>query len=281
MTAIILDGKLIAAQLRKKITEKVSSISLPLQLAVILLGNNLASQIYVKNKQDACKEVNIQSTLYHLPQTTSEQELIELIEKLNQDATVHGILVQLPLPTHISGQLILEHIAIEKDVDGFHPYNVGRLAQKTPLLRPCTPFGIMHLLESYHITVSRKHAVIVGASNIVGKPLGLELLMAGATVTICHSLTENLEHHIRAADIVISATGAHDIISTTWLNKAQVIIDVGIHRNNEGKIHGDIDFEKAKKRVSAITPVPGGVGPMTIAMLLYNTLLAAGYRILD
>lgn len=275
MSASILDGKTVAAQLRAELKTKIDKLKsshapLP-QLAVILLGDDPASSIYVNNKKKACIEAGMLSKSYHLPSTTSEDELLSLINELNLTESVHGILVQLPLPAHIDTTRVIESISPEKDVDGFHPYNIGRLAERIPCLRPCTPLGIMHMLEHYQIPVKRKHAVIVGASNIVGRPMALELLLAGATTTICHKFTDDLKKHIQSADIIVVAVGKMDIVNPDWLLSHQVLIDVGMHRLENGKIRGDVDFEKAKEKVAWITPVPGGVGPMTIATLLLNT----------
>ena len=282
MTASILDGKLVASKLKITLKDAIANRSLkglrPPGLAVILVGNNEASKIYVNNKRELCKEVGIKSLAYDLPEKTTEDELIDLIKQLNNSDEIDGILVQLPLPAHISSSNILEHISPKKDVDGFHPFNLGRLAQGNPLLRPCTPFGIIQLLNYYDINLLGKHAVIVGASNIVGRPMALELLLAKATVTICHSATKNLNEHISVADIIVVAAGSYNVVKPNWLNSEQVLIDVGIHRHQNGDIHGDVDFNKAIKKVKWITPVPGGIGPMTIATLLQNTMYAANIK---
>lgn len=280
MTASIIDGKAVASDVREHIKKIVSMHSnqghrVP-GLAVIILGEDPASQIYVNNKRKACKEVGFHSYAYDLPATTSEETLIELIDSLNENHEIDGILVQLPLPPHMNTSTIIERIQPSKDVDGFHPYNFGRLAQGAPRLRPCTPYGVIQLLNYYRLPLQGMHAVVVGASNIVGRPMALELLMEKATVTICHSATQQLEQHIRAADIVVSATGSYNVVKADWFNADQIIIDIGMHRSPDGKIHGDIDFNKAQKIVRWITPVPGGVGPMTICTLLQNTLLASG-----
>lgn len=280
MTALIINGKELAVlkkeEMKQRVQTHVNKGYRAPGLAVILIGSDPASSIYVTNKRKACDEVGITSYSYNLSTQTSQGELLQLITKLNHADEINGILVQLPLPSHIDTSLVIEHIATTKDVDGFHPYNLGRLAQRTPLLRPCTPLGIITLLNHYKIELQGKHAVIVGASNIVGRPMGLELLHAGATVTICHRLTQNLAELIRIADIIIVAAGVIDVVDTRWLQSHQIVIDVGIHRLENGQIRGDIDFPKAKERVAFITPVPGGVGPMTIISLLENTLLAAG-----
>lgn len=279
MTANILDGSLVSNQLKQEIKLTVEKILLEGKrapgLAVVLVGDDPASTIYVNNKRKACAEVGFNSYAYNLPSTTTEKELLRLIEELNQSTEVDGILVQLPLPESIDPNKIIECISPNKDIDGFHPYNVGRLTLRNPSLRPCTPYGIITLLSFYQLPLRGKHAVVIGASNIVGRPMAMEFLLAASTVTICHRFTENLEQHVRMADILVVAVGAPDVVNTDWLNSNQIIIDVGIHRLANGKLRGDIDFEKAKNKVAWITPVPGGVGPMTIAILLQNTLFAA------
>ncbi len=282
MTASILDGKLVAAHMKEKIKHevvlRVEQGKRPPGLAVILIGeNNPASTLYVRNKCTACIEVGFKSFAYNLPADTTEKELLTLIETLNHSDEVHGILVQLPLPAHIHAGVVIENISPHKDVDGFHPYNIGRLAQGNPWLRPCTPWGVMMLLRHYHLSLVGKHAVVVGKSNIVGRPMALEFLLANVTVTNCSRATRNLEKHIRMADIVVVATGTADVLDTEWLNSSQILVDVGMHRTPEGKIRGDVDFESAKHKVAWITPVPGGVGPMTISTLLQNTLFAANH----
>lgn len=282
MPASLLDGKKVASIRREQLKVRIKQYTNQHQrmpgLAVILVGTDPASHIYVTNKRKACDEVGIASLSYNLPMETSQAELLALIDELNQSAQIDGILIQLPLPKHIDEKTIIEHIAPQKDVDGFHPYNMGRLAQKNPLLRPCTPLGIMNLLHYYGIEVKGKNAVVIGASNIVGRPMSLELLLAGATVSICHRFTRNLQHYVAAADIVIVATGTIDVIDVNWLNEQHCVIDVGIHRLADGRIRGDVDFERAINKVSWLTPVPGGVGPMTICTLLENTLTAAEWR---
>lgn len=283
MTASLLDGTKASSVFKKDILDQVNlrkskGLSAP-GLAVILVGQDPASMIYVKHKRKACLEMGFHSLAYDLPETTSESELLALIEKLNHSSDVHGILVQLPLPKHINTTKVIETIAANKDVDGFHPYNIGRLAQRHPLLRPCTPYGIIQLLDFYKIPVEGKHAVVIGASNIVGRPMALELLLSPATVTICHRFTTNLEQFVRIADLLVVAAGVKDVVNPDWLHQNQVVIDVGMHRNEDGKLRGDLNFEQAKERVSWITPVPGGVGPMTITTLLQNTLQAA--KLLD
>lgn len=280
MTASLLDGKQLAnsikLDIKKSVDQFVASSHRSPALAVILVGEDKASQIYVANKQKACADVGIISHSYTLSASISENELIDLIEELNNNKAIDGILVQLPLPKTLNTTKIIETIYPNKDVDGFHPYNLGRLAQRTPTLRPCTPMGIMRLLEANHIEVAGKHAVIVGASNIVGRPMALELLHAGATITVCHRLTTNLKQHVAQADLLVVAAGVPDLIDPNWLNQHQVVIDVGIHHRDDGTLRGDLDFAEVVKRVAWLTPVPGGVGPMTVVSLLENTLLAAG-----
>jgi len=274
----LIDGKAVAAELRREIAGKVAarvSADLPRPgLAVVLVGEDPASQVYVRSKVKACEEVGFLSRNHTLPVDTTQSELLELIDSLNADEEVHGILVQLPLPEQIDVQAVIERIDPAKDVDGFHPYNLGRLAGRAPTLRPCTPYGCMRLLAASGIDPAGKKAVVVGASNIVGRPVALELLMAKATVTICHSRTVDLPGELAQADIVIAAVGIPKFIKGEWLKPGAVVIDVGINRLDNGKLVGDVDFDSALGRVAAITPVPGGVGPMTIACLLQNTLEA-------
>ncbi|MDP3704585.1 MAG: bifunctional methylenetetrahydrofolate dehydrogenase/methenyltetrahydrofolate cyclohydrolase FolD [Legionellaceae bacterium] len=276
MTASIINGKHVATDIKISIKQQVEHATQqghrPPGLAVVLLGEDHASAIYVNGKRKACLDVGFKSFAYNLSAKTTEHELLALIDTLNQTDDVDGILVQLPLPPHINTDTIIEHINPNKDVDGFHPYNFGRLAQGNPTLRPCTPYGVMQLLNYYQLDVRGKHAVVIGASNIVGRPMALEFLLAKATVTMCHSLTNNLEQYVRQADIIVSATGVRNIVDVEWLNLQQIIIDVGMHRLSDNSICGDIDFHQAKNKVAWITPVPGGVGPMTIATLMQNTL---------
>lgn len=278
MTARLLDGKKIASEIKSGIAKKVRVITARGQLApglaVVLVGHDSASEIYVNNKRQACDEVGIISYAADLPDNTSTETLLGFISDLNKDDAINGILVQLPLPSRIDSNKIIESIIPTKDVDGFHPYNLGRLAQRRPLLRPCTPYGIIQLLSAYELTLSGKHVVVVGASNIVGRPMALECLLAGATVTICHRFTTNLKQHIGIADIIVVATGIYNIIDPEWLKEHQILVDVGMHRSVTGKLHGDMNFAAASDKVAWITPVPGGVGPMTIATLLQNTLHA-------
>lgn len=277
MTAQIISGNAISAQIKSEIA---AQIQVHLEqgrrapgLAVVLVGADPASQIYVGNKRKSCEQIGIQSSSFDLPETTSEEELLALIEKLNQDDTVDGILVQLPLPAHIDSSKVIEAIVPHKDVDGFHPYNVGRLCQRIPTLRSCTPYGIVTLLEKTGLNVRGKNAVIVGASNIVGRPMAMELLLLGCTVTVTHRFTDNLEKHIREADLVVVAVGKPHLVKGEWIKEGAIVIDVGINRV-DGKVVGDVEFDIASQKAAYITPVPGGVGPMTVAMLMKNTLTA-------
>lgn len=278
MAAQIIDGKLISQTVRQEVAARVKArtdagLRAP-GLAVVLVGEDPASQIYVGSKRKACDEVRFTSKSFDLPSTTSETELLALIDELNADQSIDGILVQLPLPAGIDATKVLERIDPEKDVDGFHPYNVGRLCQRIPKLRSCTPKGVMTLLERYNIPVRGKHAVIVGASNIVGRPMTLELLLAGATTTTCHRFTQNLEQHVREADILVVAVGKPNFIPGDWIKPGATVLDVGINRLDSGKLVGDIEYDVAREKARHITPVPGGVGPMTVATLIENTLLA-------
>ena len=279
MSAQILDGKAIAADLRTTIRQEVDNITQggqrPPGLAVILVGENPASQVYVRNKQKACEEVGFLSELIRLDADTAEAELLSLIDDLNQRQEIDGILVQLPLPKQINEETVIERILPTKDVDGFHPYNVGRLVLRMPLLRPCTPKGVMTMLERTGMELAGKDAVIIGQSNIVGRPMALELLMARCTITVCHSRTKDLTDKIRSADIVIAAVGRQEFVQGDWIKPGAIVVDVGINRKDNGKLCGDVDFASAKEVAGWITPVPGGVGPMTIATLLENTLQAA------
>lgn len=282
MTAQLIDGKQIAADIRKNIAQQVQDrlkqgLRVP-GLAVILVGNDPASEVYVSHKRKDCEQVGFQSQAYDLPATTTQDELLNLIDTLNTDNTVDGILVQLPLPAHLDSSLLLERINPYKDVDGFHPYNVGRLAQRMPLLRSCTPKGIITLLEHTGVDLHGLDAVIVGASNIVGRPMALELLLAGCTTTITHRFTKNLEEHIRRADLVVVAVGIPNLVKGEWIKPGAIVIDVGINRQADGKLIGDVGFDEAIKRAAWITPVPGGVGPMTRACLLENTLQACEHN---
>ena len=278
MTASLIDGKEIAKQLRHSVKEKVNlRISDGLRvpgLAVILVGCDPASQVYVGSKRKACEEVGFVSRSYDLPITTSEEELLALVSTLNNDAAIDGILVQLPLPAGLNADLIIEHINPLKDVDGFHPSNVGKLVLRQPGLRPCTPKGIITLIESTGVDTKGLDALVIGASNIVGRPMGLELLLAKCTVTTTHRFTKDLESKVRNADLIVVAVGKPGFIPGEWIKEGAIVIDVGINRLDNGKLVGDVDFSVAKEKASFITPVPGGVGPMTVASLIENTLLA-------
>lgn len=278
MTAQLIDGKKIAQEIRNTVKTKVSARrSLGYRapgLAVVLVGQDPASQVYVNSKRKACDEVGFVSKAYDLPVTTSQASLEALIDELNADQEIDGILVQLPLPAGLDSTRILERIHPHKDVDGFHPYNIGRLSQRIPVLRPCTPYGVIHLLNSTGVDLHGKHAVVVGASNIVGRPMSLELLLAGATTTVCHRFTQNLEHHVRQADVLVVAVGKPGFIPGDWVKPGAIVIDVGINRRSDGSLCGDVEFEPAQQHASWITPVPGGVGPMTVACLMANTLQA-------
>ncbi|HGN9468036.1 TPA: bifunctional methylenetetrahydrofolate dehydrogenase/methenyltetrahydrofolate cyclohydrolase FolD [Providencia stuartii] len=278
MLAKIIDGKTIAQTIRQEVAQKVQQRieqgKRAPGLAVILVGANPASQIYVGSKRRACEEVGFLSRSYDLPDTTTEAELLKLIDDLNQDTEIDGILVQLPLPAGIDNVKVIERIHSDKDVDGFHPYNVGRLCQRAPRLRPCTPRGIVTLLDRYGINTYGLNAVIIGASNIVGRPMSLELLLAGCTTTVTHRFTKDLEQHVRNADLLVVAVGKPNFIPGEWVKPGAIVIDVGINRLENGKVTGDVDFDEASKYASWITPVPGGVGPMTVATLIQNTLQA-------
>lgn len=279
MTAHLIDGKAIAASLRQQIAQRVEErrqqgLRTP-GLAVILVGTDPASQVYVSHKRKDCEEVGFISQAYDLPSDTTQQALTELIDRLNEDPAVDGILLQLPLPAHLDASLLLERIRPDKDVDGFHPYNVGRLAQRIPLLRPCTPKGIMTLLQSTGQDLYGMDAVVVGASNIVGRPMAMELLLAGCTVTVAHRFTKDLAAHVGRADLVVVAAGKPGLVKGEWIKEGAIVIDVGINRQADGRLVGDVVYDTALPRAGWITPVPGGVGPMTRACLLENTLYAA------
>ena len=279
MTAKLIDGKAIAAIVRQsvkqRIDERLANNQRPPGLAVILVGQDPASEIYVRNKRKACDEAGVLSRSFDLPIDTSELELLTLIQELNRDDSIDGILVQFPLPDHIDADKVTEYIRPGKDVDGFHPYNLGRLAERRPSLRACTPKGVITLLEHTGETFYGREAVVVGASNNVGRPMNLELLLAGCTVTTCHRFTRNLDQHVARADILVVAVGKPGIVSGEWVKPGATVIDVGINRREDGSLVGDIGFEAAFERAGWITPVPGGVGPMTVATLLENTLYAA------
>lgn len=280
MTKII-DGKAIAAQMRQTIAEdatRLKGAGTTPGLAVVLVGEDPASRVYVSMKEKACSEAGIYSDEHKLPAETSEAQLLSLIDELNRNERIDGILVQLPLPKHIDESKVLEAISPAKDVDGFHPYNVGRLVTGNPLFQPCTPYGVMKMLEHTGTDLAGKEVVVVGRSNIVGKPVALMCLAKHATVTLCHSRTRDLAEIVRRADVVIAAVGKAEMIKGDWIKEGAVVIDVGVNRVGEKKLVGDVDYQGALERASAITPVPGGVGPMTITMLLYNTVESAKRR---
>jgi methylenetetrahydrofolate dehydrogenase (NADP+)/methenyltetrahydrofolate cyclohydrolase len=279
MTATLIDGKAIAAQLRQTVKEGVRQrLARGLRapgLAVIQVGEDPASRVYVSNKRKACLDAGFVSKAYDLPADTGQAQLLALIDRLNDDGEIDGILVQLPLPAAIDPETVIERIHPDKDVDGFHPYNIGRLAARLPLLRPCTPLGIMTLLQRTGRELRGAEAVVVGASNIVGRPMSLELLLAGCTVTTCHRFTRDLHAHVARADILVVAVGRPGLVKGEWIKPGAVVIDVGINRGADGRLVGDVEFETARARAGWITPVPGGVGPMTVTTLLQNTLYAA------
>ncbi|MDD3530254.1 MAG: bifunctional methylenetetrahydrofolate dehydrogenase/methenyltetrahydrofolate cyclohydrolase FolD [Gallionellaceae bacterium] len=282
MTARIIDGKAIADALlldiRRQVDARVAAGRPAPGLAVILVGDNPASALYVRNKRRSCAIAGVRDLAHDLPAATSQAELLALIDRLNADDDVDGILVQLPLPNHIDANAVIDHIAPTKDVDGFHPYNLGRLAQRRPTLRPCTPYGVMRLLATTGVDLKGKEAVIVGASNIVGRPMALELLLAGCTVTVCHSATRDLAGHVARAEVLVAAVGRPEMVRGAWVREGALVIDVGINRLADGRVVGDVEFAAAKERAAWITPVPGGVGPMTVATLLQNTLEAAAQQ---
>ena len=281
--AIIIDGKNTAKEIRKGIKEKVAifreKYGFSPKLSVILVGNDPASEIYVRNKENACRKVDMDAETLHMPDTTTTEELLTLIERLNTDEKVSGILVQLPAPKQIDTDAVLKAISPMKDVDGFHPVNGGMMLQKKALLEPCTPTGCIELLKRYGVPLEGAEAVVIGRSNLVGKPVSVMLQRENCTVTMCHSKTKDLESHVRRADIVIAAIGKPKMIPGEWIKEGAAVIDVGINRLEDGTVCGDVDFETASRKAGFITPVPGGVGPMTVAMLLRNTLLAAEARI--
>lgn len=279
MTAKRIEGKAIAAELKQKIKAatqmRLATGKRCPGLAVVLLGDDGASKIYVGNKIRSCEEVGFKSEAYNLPIDTSESALLALIDKLNQNDEIDGILVQLPLPAQIDTDKVIERIAPHKDVDGFHPYNIGRLVQRNPQLRPCTPKGVITMLQQSGLSLKGLEAVVVGASNIVGRPMALELLLAGCTTTVCHRMTKDLQSHVQRAELLVVAVGKVGFIPGDWIKQGAIVVDVGINRLENGKLAGDVEFEAASERAAWITPVPGGVGPMTVATLLENTLFAA------
>jgi methylenetetrahydrofolate dehydrogenase (NADP+)/methenyltetrahydrofolate cyclohydrolase len=282
MTAKIIDGKAIAADITREVRAETDAferrgLRRP-GLAVVMVGDNAASAVYVRNKRRACQQTGIVSAAHDLPASTTTEQLLALIDALNADPAIDGILVQLPLPAHVEATAVLEHIDPAKDVDGFHPYNIGRLVQRTPLLRPCTPYGIILMLERAGLPIRGMNAVVVGQSNIVGRPMALELLMKAATITVCHSATKDLAGHVGAAEILVAAMGKPRFIPGDWIRPGAVVIDVGINRLDDGRLVGDVAFDEARERAGHITPVPGGVGPMTIAVLMKNTLEASTRR---
>lgn len=282
MTARILDGRRIADgvidHVRRRVAEQIAGGSRAPGLAVILVGEDPASSVYVRNKRRACRQIGFVSSDHDLPASTEQSEVASLIDRLNDDPAIDGILLQLPLPAHIDAHALIHRIRPDKDVDGFHPENVGRLTLRQPGLRPCTPKGIMNLLAHTDRTVRGRHAVVVGASNHVGRPMALELLLAGCTVTICHRFTADLARHVGEAEILVVAVGKQGLVRGDWVREGAIVIDVGINRAADGVLVGDVDYAVASERASWITPVPGGVGPMTVAMLMQNTLEARRLR---
>jgi len=278
MAARIIDGKGIAEQIKGRVRVATDALLAAGKrrpgLAVVMVGDSAASQVYVRNKRRSCEQAGIYSSAHDLPASTSEAELLSLIALLNADTAIDGILVQLPLPAQIRSRAVIEAIDPAKDVDGFHPYNLGRLAQREPLLRPCTPYGVMVMLEQLGVKLAGLDAVVVGASNIVGRPMALELLLAGVTTTVCHSRTRDLAAQVGRADLVVAAVGQPGMVQGEWIKPGAIVIDVGINRLPDGKLAGDVGYAAAAERASWITPVPGGVGPMTVAMLMQNTLEA-------
>ena len=279
MAARLIDGKRIATDVKSEVRGEIdAAIGRGMRrpgLAVVMVGDNAASAIYVRNKRKACEEAGVLSVAHDLPQSTSERELLTLIDELNGDPRIDGILVQLPLPDQIRQSAIIDRIDPAKDVDGFHPYNLGRLAQRNPLIRPCTPYGVIRMLDAVGLSVRGLNAVVVGASNIVGRPMSLELLLMGATTTVCHRFTRDLAAHVATAEVLVVAVGKPDIVRGAWIRPGAIVVDVGMNRLANGKLVGDVEFNAACERAAWITPVPGGVGPMTVAMLMRNTLEAS------
>jgi len=279
MTAQLIDGRRLAAEVKNQVRGKIEAAlahgdGRRPALAVVKVGTDPASEVYVRNKRRACDEVGIRSVAHDLAASTSEIALLSLVADLNRDPGIDGILVQLPLPAQILQTSIIERIDPAKDVDGFHPYNVGRLAQRIPVMRPCTPYGVIKLLENIGAPFKGQHAVVIGASNIVGRPMSLELLLMGATTTVCHRFTTDLEGYVRQADILVVAAGKPGLVPGEWIQPGAIVVDVGMNRLENGHLVGDVQFEAARERAGWITPVPGGVGPMTVAMLMHNTLEA-------
>ena len=283
MAGTIIDGKAIAADIRREVREESDRLAARDKrrpgLAVVLVGDDPASSIYVRNKRAACEECGFVSVSHDLPHSATQTELVHLIERLNSEPSIDGILVQVPLPEHIDERAVIKAISPEKDVDGFHPYNVGRLALRHPLMRPCTPLGVIRMLDRCGLSTKGLHAVVVGASNLVGRPMALELLLDGATVTVCHRFTKGLREHVERADLLVVAVGKPGLIPGEWVKPGAIVVDVGINRMPDGKLVGDVQFDAALERASWITPVPGGVGPMTVAILMKNTLESALQRI--
>ena len=282
MAGRIIDGKAIAADVRREVRAESDRLAAAGKrrpgLAVVLVGDDPASHVYVRNKRAACEECGFVSVSHDLPHSATQTELLTLIQRLNSDPSIDGVLVQVPLPDHIDEHAVIEAIAPDKDVDGFHPYNVGRLALRNPLMRPCTPYGVVRMLDRCGLSTKGLHAVVVGASNLVGRPMALELLLDGATVTVCHRFTPNLRDHVERADLLVVAVGKPGIVPGEWVKPGAIVVDVGINRLPNGKLAGDVDFEAARERAGWITPVPGGVGPMTVAILMKNTLESALQR---
>ncbi len=279
MAARIIDGKRIATEVKAEVRAEIdAALARGLRrpgLAVVMVGDNSASAIYVRNKRKACEEAGVLSVAHDLPQSTSQRELLTLIDELNADPRIDGILVQLPLPDQVRQSAIIDRIDPAKDVDGFHPYNLGRLAQRNPLIRPCTPYGVIRMLDAEGLSVRGLDAVVVGASNIVGRPMSLELLLMGATTTVCHRFTRDLEGQVRRAELLVVAVGKPGLIRGEWVREGAIVVDVGMNRLENGHLVGDVEFAAARERAAWITPVPGGVGPMTVAMLMRNTLEAS------
>jgi len=282
MAATLIDGKALAAQMREQLAQSVAELEqkgvVP-GLAVVLVGDDPASRVYVSMKEKACAKAGIFSDEHRLPAETSQEELLALVDKLNNDVRIDGILVQLPLPEHIDEDAVITSIATQKDVDGFHPESVGRLVTGNPTFKSCTPYGVMKMLESINYDLNGKEVVVVGRSNIVGKPVALMCLAKNATVTVCHSRTQDLPGHVKRADVVIAAVGRTEMVKGEWIKEGAVVIDVGINRQEDGKLLGDVEFAAAAEKASYITPVPGGVGPMTITMLLENTVQSSRRRL--